>query len=170
MNRRELLLSLAGGASASVLGASARLFAAEDGPTTKLGVVLYALSIRDRYRRSQGKPAATDNPLGFLEFCRTLGAGGIQVPLGVRDEKQTGLLRQTAETSGMFIEGIAGLPNKPADAERFGAQLLTAKRAGASVVRVVMIPGRRYERFDSREEFQTFVQRGIKSLELARAC
>ena len=45
-----------------------------------LGIVLYALGIRERYRRGQGESPATDNPLAFLEYCQTLGAGG-----GIKD-------------------------------------------------------------------------------------
>jgi len=67
----------------------------------------------------------------------------------------------------MFIEGIASLPHDQAGVERFDAEVRTAKAAGADVIRTVIIPGRRYERFDSAEEFQQFVKRGVRSLELA---
>ncbi len=43
----------------------------------------------------------------------------------------------------------------------------TAKQAGAGVVRVVILPGRRYERFTSADEFAEFCKRGVRSLELA---
>jgi sugar phosphate isomerase/epimerase len=67
----------------------------------------------------------------------------------------------------MFMEGIAGLPNDKAAVEEFEAQVETAKRAGVDVLRVVIIPGRRYERFETEEEFRTFAARGLRSLELA---
>jgi sugar phosphate isomerase/epimerase len=67
----------------------------------------------------------------------------------------------------MFVEGIARLPQNRADVQRFDAEVRTAKQAGAKVIRVVIIPGRRYERFDSDKEFREFAARGEKSLELA---
>jgi sugar phosphate isomerase/epimerase len=67
----------------------------------------------------------------------------------------------------MFVEGICALPRDRADLDRFEAELLTARRAGAGVVRVVMLPGRRYERFSSREEYLEWTARGVASLELA---
>ena len=42
-----------------------------------------------------------------------------------------------------------------------------AKEAGATLARTVVIPGRRYERFTSLEEFREFEQRGLRSLQLA---
>ena len=67
----------------------------------------------------------------------------------------------------MFVEGIAALPRSQADVGRFDAEVRTAKHAGAEVIRVVMIPGRRYERFESADEFRVFAARGLRSLELA---
>ncbi len=167
MNRRQLLLSLAGGAAASGLAAPAGSRANDAPPKTKLGIVLYALGIRQRHLRSLGRPAEADSPLDFLNYCHQLGAGGIQLPLGVLDATDAGQLREAAEQRGMFIEGIAGLPHQAGDVDRFAAQLSTAAQAGARVVRVVIIPGRRYERFDSLDEFREFERRGIRSLELA---
>jgi sugar phosphate isomerase/epimerase len=67
----------------------------------------------------------------------------------------------------MFVEGILGLPRDRADLDRFEAEVRTARQSGANVIRVVMIPGRRYERFDSAEEFRQLARRGLESLQLA---
>ena len=88
------------------------------------------------------------------------------MPLGTGDD-DADRLRAAAEGYGMFVEGIAGLPADKAAAERFDAEIRTARRAGAGVVRVVMLPGRRYEQFKSAEEYRQAVQQGLKSLELA---
>ncbi len=45
----------------------------------------------------------------------------------------------------MYLEGIASLPRDDGDVARFDAEIRTAKRAGASIVRTVMLSGRRYE-------------------------
>jgi sugar phosphate isomerase/epimerase len=162
-----MLLTLLGGASSTFLTAARRSWAAAERPRTKLGIAIYALGIRQRYLRSLNKESAHANPLLFLQQCHELRAGGIQIPLGVRTEAEAGELRQAAEQRGMFVEGIAGLPHTTSEIDQFDAQLRTARQAGARVVRVVIIPGRRYERFDSDREFREFVKRGIKSLELA---
>ncbi len=166
MNRREMLLSAAGGLSASLLAATAGRGAQQPPGKTGLGIVTYCLGIQQRAQRGGGQRPLSD-PLNLLQHCRRLGAGGIQVALGARDEAYASQLRKTAEAHGMFIEAIAGLPHDKAGVQRFDATIRTAKQAGARVVRVVIIPGRRYERFDSAEEFGEFCRRGLKSLQLA---
>ena len=132
-----------------------------------MGVCVYCLGLRNRAERARDKNSNLADPLNFLEYCHSIGAGGIQIPLGTRDSEYTSRLRREAETHGMFIEGIASPPHDQAAVERFDAEVRTAKAAGADVIRTVIIPGRRYERFDSAEEFQQFVKRGVRSLELA---
>ncbi len=160
MNRREMILSVAGLLSAPALAAAA-------GGGTRLGVVSYCLNILRRSRRSRDTKDDLGDPLRLLEHCRRIGAGGIQAPLGKRDKTYASDLRNKAESYGMFVEGIAGLPRDKSDLDRFEAEVRTAKQAGAKVIRVVMMPGRRYERFDSIEEFREFSERGLKSLQLA---
>jgi len=168
MNRREMLLSAAAGLSGSILPASnATSSQAVSSGKKRLGVCVYCLGFRNRVERARDKTSNFTDPLNFLEHCHGIGAGGIQVPLGTRDSEYTSRLRRRAETHGMFIEGIAGLPHDPAGIERFDAQIRTAKAAGADVIRVVIIPGRRYERFESMDEFQEYAKRGVRSLELA---
>jgi sugar phosphate isomerase/epimerase len=65
------------------------------------------------------------------------------------------------------VEGTLGLPQSEADRERFAAELQTAKQAGAETVRVVMLPGRRYEQFQSAADFRAAAQRGLQSLQWA---
>jgi sugar phosphate isomerase/epimerase len=179
LNRREMLLSAAGGFAACRLAAPARLLAStplKKTPPKKtgLGVCIHSYMIRPRAERSGGNgPASGGNgpafaePLNFLEHCRRLGAAGVQVGLGANDETYASELRRRAEGYGMFFEGMAGLPRDRADADRFAAQLRIAKRAGGKVIRVVMMSGRRYERFDSAEQFRESLDRARKSLELA---
>jgi sugar phosphate isomerase/epimerase len=162
-----MLLTLLSGAASTLLTSPQRARAAADTPRSKLGIVLYALGIRQRQLRGLQQQSAPECPTVFFEQCYELGAGGVQIPLGVRPEAETRQLRQAAEERGLFVEGIAGLPYQQSQIEHFDAQLRTAREAGATVVRVVIIPGRRYERFHSEQEFQEFVQRGIKALELA---
>jgi sugar phosphate isomerase/epimerase len=66
----------------------------------------------------------------------------------------------------MYIEGIVNLPRQASDAERFEAELRTAKEAGADVVRAAL-DRRRYETFDSADAFRQFADRSRQTLGLA---
>ncbi len=165
MHRRQALKTLAAGAAA--LNAFPGLGAQNQPPPAKLGIVVYCLGHRTQQLREPELGKDLSDPLTLLEHCRQLGAGGVQMPLGVRDAAYTRKLREKAEQSEMFVEGIVSPPNGPADVERFDAQLATAARAGASVVRSVILPGRRYEFFESAAQFREFAERARRGLELA---
>ena len=167
MNRRDVLRSMAGGLCAAALGAPAGLLGSTSSQRTRLGVCTYCLGIRSRAERARGTGVDFSDPLCFLDHCHQIGAGGIQVALNTKDEAYTSKLRRQAERYQMFVEGIMDLPRDQADLERFEAEIRTAKQAGAKVIRVVMIPGRRYERFNSADEFRQAADRGLKSLQLA---
>lgn len=165
MHRRHALKSLAAGAAA--LHAFPGLGAQNEPPRTQLGIVVYCLSHRTQQLREQPLGRDLSDPVMLLEHCRQLGAGGVQMPLGVRDEAYTRQLREKAEQAGMFVEGIVSPPSGRADVERFDAQLTTAARAGAGIARTVIMPGRRYEFFESAAQFREFAERGRRALELA---
>jgi 3-oxoisoapionate decarboxylase len=165
VHRRQALKTLAAGATA--LNAFPGLGAQDKPPRTQLGIVVYCLSHRTQQLREQQPGGDLSDPLSLLEHCHQLGAGGVQMPLGVRDEAYSRTLREKAEQSGMFVEGIVSPPSGPADVERFDAQLATVQRAGADVVRTVIMPGRRYEFFESEAQFREFSERGRRALELA---
>ena len=172
INRRRMLLSTAGGFAASSLGEPARLFGSTPSKKTPpkrtgLGVCIHSYMIRPRAEKPGGKGGGIGEPLNFLEHCHGLGAGGVQVGLGTRDQAYTARLRRRAEDYRMFIEGTARLPRDRADLERFAGEVRTAKRAGAKLIRVVIVSGRRYETFDSAEQFRQSLDRGRKSLQLA---
>ncbi len=67
----------------------------------------------------------------------------------------------------MYLEGIIALPRDEADVARFEAEVKTAERAGAGVVRTVMLSGRRYETFASLDAFRRFAESSAHSLKLA---
>jgi sugar phosphate isomerase/epimerase len=106
------------------------------------------------------------DPLNFLDHCHKVGAGGVQMDIGVRDEAYTRNLREKAQNYDMFIEGSASLPRDMSGVEKFDATVRTAKQSGAKVVRIA-VGGRRYEQFDKAEEFKAFAKRTWKSLQLA---
>ena len=65
------------------------------------------------------------------------------------------------------MEAIVSPPRDRADLARFEAEVVAAREAGAGAARTVIIPGRRYERFRSLEEFLRAAREGERSLELA---
>jgi sugar phosphate isomerase/epimerase len=132
-----------------------------------LGIVIYCLGHRQAAMKRDDPRAELFEPMAFLEYCHQLGAGGIQVPLGVRDEPYVRRLRERAEHYGMFLEGIAGPPQQEADVDRFDAEMRTAKLAGVKSVRTVIFAGRRYEQYRSAEEFRRAAERGRVALERA---
>ncbi len=101
----------------------------------------------------------------FLAHCRGLGAGGIQAPLSSLDEGYCAKLRDTAAEYGMYVEVSARLPPDDGDGlEQFERTVRAARSAGASVIRTVMLGGRRYETFKTLDDWKQFAQRSWKSL------
>jgi sugar phosphate isomerase/epimerase len=123
------------------------------GPATKMGVATTSYMLK-------GAPDA----LAFLDYCHSLGAGGIQAGLRAADPKVVGA---RAEQYGMWVEAFLSLPRDSSTIEAFEISLVSAKEAGASVARIAMLGGRRYETFDTLESFQEFAARSWQSLTLA---
>ena len=124
-------------------------------------------SLGNRIRAKRDGEAGLEDPLAFLEHCASVGSGGVQISLGAKDDAYSAGLRARAEALGMFVEGISKLPSGKKDLERFGAEMRAAAGCGATVVRVVLIPGRRYEKYATLAEFEDAFRRGRESLELA---
>lgn len=163
LDRRRFLAALAAGSGVAILN---RLAAGKEPPArrSKMGLASDCWNLHQRAQVSKGQKGDLSDPRSFLERCYQLGAGGMQVPLGVRDESYCTELRRWAETHGMYIEGSTSLAGSRFDAEQFEKEVLTAKAVGATVVRTVVIPGRRYEQFSSAEEFARSSQRAAQRL------
>jgi len=131
-----------------------------------MGLVLYALGQHLR-QRWEGRHGGLCLPVALLEESRLLGAGGIQCPLNAIDAAQAGELRRRAERYEMHVEAILDPPRDKTDLERFEGQVRIAKEGGARLARTVIIPGRRYERFKTLDEFRDFERRGLRTLQLA---
>jgi sugar phosphate isomerase/epimerase len=164
LNRRELLASVSG-AAATLLGSAPRLEGAEPNGS-RMGVVIHSYTIRQAADKE--KTDRFDDPLTFLEYCRTLGAGGVQIALGARDETYSAKMRRHLETHQLFVEGSIRLPRDRNDVERFTNEVRTAKACGAAILRTVLMVGRRYEVFASADAFRAFQEQARKSLALAK--
>lgn len=165
--RRQFLRLAVGGFSASVILGVQRLAAEPFPERSPIGLVSYVWGIHHRSQRAAGQPGDLRDPLRFLERCHQLGASGMQAPLGVLDAQDAERLRRYAEEHSLYIEGSVDLSGPEYDSDRFERELRTAKTAGASVVRVVIIPGRRYEEFRSLDEFARASKRGLERLQKA---
>jgi sugar phosphate isomerase/epimerase len=153
MNRRDFLKTTpAGGAALAAVAANLR----GDVPGTTMGVVQYSFS-RNPHTRSA---------LDFLEYCHSLGAGGVQVSLDSIEPHYTARIRSLSEQLGMYFEAILGLP-RGGGAETFERYVIAAKQAGASCARVACLSGRRYENFSSLAEWKQFVVDSHRRLDLA---
>jgi sugar phosphate isomerase/epimerase len=92
--------------------------------------------------------------LQFLEYCHSLGAGGIQAGLPA-DLESARQLRTRAEELGMYVEAMSGLPRQ--DLRAFERAIAAAREAGALCVRSVCLGGRRYETFQDLAGWKKFV-------------
>lgn len=134
---------------------------------SKLGLVTYVFAIHQRAAKGDRNLADLNDPLTFLEESHRLGAGGMQFPFGLRDEADLRRVREKAEVYGMHVEAILALPQSNADLDRFGKQMLAAKNAGATLARATMLPGRRYEQFNTLDEYRRASEDGVKSVRRA---
>ena len=163
-SRREFLAFTAQAAACLSAGAAGADEGARPLQELGLGVVIHSYGIRAGQPGDEG----FSNPRVFFDYCRQLGAAGIQTSLtglGVQGAEQ---LRADAAAAGMYVEGIVALPRDEGDVARFAAELRIAELCGAKVVRTVMLSGRRYETFDSLAAFQAFAKEGFRRLEWAK--
>ena len=163
MNRREVILSIGGSIAASTL--EARLWASESAipHKTRLGIDDFSYNIRSRAEQAGYTPAVTRDPLAFLKYCHSIGAGGLQCVIGDRGEAYVKELRAYLEENDLFIEDSAWLGGE-VDQEHFEARVRSVKAAGASAIRG-FCGGRRYEQFDKREKFGEFARRSWNNIE-----
>ena len=111
MTRRELLL-----------GAAAAATPAFGFPSTGMGIATTSLMTARR----------PHDTYEFLEYCHSLGAGGIQASLASLDPEYLKKLRARAEQLGMYIEVMAELP-KQDDASAFENTVRAAKDGWGAV-------------------------------------
>jgi sugar phosphate isomerase/epimerase len=164
MTRRKMLGVLA---SAPLLAGAPALFGGESAPRKRMGVCTYSYNIHWSASREGHLKAQFKDPIEFLDYCHELGAGGVQMGLGPGGSETALKLRAKAETLAMYFEGQVSLPKDESDVVRFDSEIRATKEAGAEIVRVAMLSGRRYETFDSAEAFRQFAEKSWKALTLA---
>jgi sugar phosphate isomerase/epimerase len=155
-------------ASAPAIASFAATLAGEAPERKRMGVVIHSYGLRRAADQASKDKPRFDDPLVFLEYCRGLGAGGVQLGIGVRDEAYAAKLRRQLDDHKMYLEGSIRLPRDKDDVSRFTAEVASARACGAVVLRTTLMDGRRYEAFDSAEAFHRFQEQSWQALLLAR--
>jgi sugar phosphate isomerase/epimerase len=163
MTTRREFLAL----SATACGVGLTSVADALSPEPKRTAVGLASNVFDQRRAAGGDGPDIADPLTFLRESYALGAGGIQGPLGIRDEQYCQGLAAYAHSNGMYIEASIMPPRDAAAVERFEKEIVTAKSAGAALARSVVFPGRRYETFTTAAQYVQAARRAKEMLELA---
>jgi sugar phosphate isomerase/epimerase len=101
----------------------------------------------------------------YLEKAHSAGAAGVQSTLAAHDTAYTKKVRAFLEERGMYLEIATRLPGE--DTTEFEAVVRSAKEAGAECLRSVCLTGRRYETFNTLDEWNAFA--ADAKLRLARA-
>lgn len=102
-----------------------------------------------------GISRAPRTPLEYLQYAYDRGAGGIQAPLTQFDPEYLKKVRELAGQLRMYLEITTALPGE--DTSAFERTVKAAKEAGASCIRSVCLSGRRYENFNSLDDWKRFV-------------
>jgi len=171
MNRRNFLATSAG--VGSLVGATPLLTeqsaSAAVGSGRRLGLSIASYMLRWGQRRVRTKTNAANpgwqSALDVLQHCNDLGAGCLQIGTNGWTTDFAGKVRERREGLGIALEGQIRLPKKDSEVAEFEAELLAAKEAGATVLRTICLGGRRYEAFESLEQWKTFVTDSRRALE-----
>lgn len=103
-----------------------------------------------------GISRAPREAFAYLQYAWERGAGGVQATLAESEAAYLKRVRARAEELGMYLEIATPLP-KAGETEAFERTVKAAKEAGARCIRSVCLSGRRYEKFNTLEEWKAFV-------------
>src|SRR3954462_12320475 len=135
IRRRTMLAACAGAVPA--LEMSSLRAAGGTRARTGLGLVIHSFPVHVAADRARKAEAPFADPTRFVEHGLSLGVGSIQVGIGVRPDGYADRLRERARAGGVPLEGMVALPRDQADVDRLEAEVRTAKRAGAAILRTV---------------------------------
>ena len=163
-NRRNAISTIAAAVFASRLSLADQQTVAT---RTTLGLCQYCGRFARQQQRRKNPSFDLFEPEHFFRHAKRLGAGGFQVELGVLEPSRVLSLRRQADAEGMYIEGIVKAPKSRADLDRFDAEMQSASLVGAKAVRSTIFTGRRYEFFESLQQYKEHDAQSRRSLELA---
>lgn len=161
MNRREFV------ATWPALLAARSLFAAAGAPQARIGLCTFSCHQHWKAVTAKHPGVKFSDTESFYRYARGLGAEGVQTPLRSKDPAAARRLRDLVEREGGYYEAEMRLPKTEGDLPSFEADVRLAREAGATVARAVFTGGRRYEIFQSLQEFKRFHSEARRSLTLA---
>jgi len=140
MNRRHFL------ATAAAAPLAARSAVLGTPPRSKMGLATTCYMTYTRIR----------DPIAFMDHANSLGAGGVQMAIP-NDAAAARNIRAHAEQLGLYVEAMAPMP-KSSDTSPFENALKIAKEAGAVATRTGTRGGRRYEKWNSLNDWKAFFE------------
>lgn len=153
------------------LGAMAMTFPLPSMPNylkdVPMGVVVHSYGARWHSKEGSQKYPGFADAIDMMEHCKQIGAGGVQVLVSGWADDFAKKVRDRREKLDLYLEGSIGLPKSADEVSKFEAEVLAAREAGATVMRTACLSGRRYVNFKSPEEYKTFKQKALNSIELA---
>lgn len=154
--------------SSLALASVAQATAVTTKPKYRMGIGTAAYMQRGRADQEIEPARRFTETLRFLEHCHVVGAAGIQASLTELSAEYAARVRAKAEEYGMYVEVSARLPkNDSVELEVFERTVRATKAAGASVIRTVMLGGRRYETFKTLDDWKEFTRVSWRSLSRA---
>ena len=133
----------------------------------RMGIVVHSYGLRWNSKVDSKQYPGFANAIDLLEHCNSIGAGGVQVGIKNWTADFGKKVRDKREKLGLYLEGSIGLPQKPEDIESFEKDVISAKEAGAEILRTVSLGTRRYESLHSWAEFEAFHKQALKALEIS---
>ncbi len=91
----------------------------------------------------------------FLDHAYAAGGGGVQAALASLEPEYLRRVRKRVEELGMYLEVLAD-PPRDEDLPRFEATVKAAREAGAQCIRTACLIGRRYETFETLDQWKAF--------------
>jgi sugar phosphate isomerase/epimerase len=158
MTRREILT--AAGAASTLLSLKSALAQVTAKPMRNMGGAPAGFPIRSRAARGGSKP------FDFVEYCHSLGFGVVETRLPPTDPESIKAFRQKIEAYNMRVILDVGYPRDEAGVAAFDASVKAAKECGAISLHTAMT-ARRYEEFNTLDEFKRSFQQCQKSIALA---
>jgi sugar phosphate isomerase/epimerase len=110
----------------------------------------------------QGRPSSLD----LVEYCHSLGLVGAEVMAPPADTAGIQALRQKVEQYRMQIIMNPRLPRSAGEVTQFDAAVAACKECGATALHAAMT-GRRYEEFNSLDDFKKSFEKNQQTIALA---
>lgn len=132
------------------------LLAAAGAGGSRLGLCTFSCHQHWRAAGAKQPGVKFNDAISFFRYARSLGAEGVQTSVRPHSEATARDMRVLVDETGAYYEGELRLPKTDAELAGFEADVRLTRAAGATVARAVFTGGRRYEIFQTMEDFRRF--------------